>query len=641
MLAALAVALFVAFGPANADGHTVSVTFDDSDAVVDDGADLGVIVKAHITTAADVAACPSGTATLNWIRIPGDLSGLEDFTENNTASFVANPGEDTDAGPTACTASFDADSGAEGTQGFEIINPKGAAEGVYVVSAQVSFSTADDTVVGSAELRIGDAGTALASAEIAFGKYTAPTDGEDEIPNNADDVIEGCAKPGATESADDAMATHNGKICLFVSASNSLGNAANPGDVDEIIISGPTGSIQGYTDGVADETDPVGPSENSLSIDAAVNTKYFTVQRTGAGTVTVSAIVIGSGSAGFASATPVELAFAGPAETFEVDDATQTLHFSTIADAVADDDGDGVDTNADPVQTAADDDGDADDETDPPTVKLSFTAFDKAGTPTAPAAGPYTITIKDADGKAVASDKISAGQPATDAKNVTTITVTGHGTETAKLDPGEYTIEVKRGTKSDDAVFSVSAGPGAISLDLGSETVAIGDVVTVTATVTDESGNAVIDGTEVTFEVAGALKLRILGGGADNMVTGETEAGTTSARALVSSGTGSAAFVVSAGTVYETMSVSTEAEAMADEEASVGCLSNLAGFATWACGVESSASEIFGLVSGRGATALHLWNGSAWVRYSVVDGTMVPGSSDFMVAENDILYISN
>ena len=36
-----------------------------------------------------------------------------------------------------------------------------------------------------------------------------------------------------------------------------------------------------------------------------------------------------------------------------------------------------------------------------------------------------------------------------------------------------------------------------------------------------------------------------------------------------------------------------------------------------------------------------LWNGSAWVRYSVVDGTMVPGSSDFMVAENDILYISN
>ena len=80
---------------------------------------------------------------------------------------------------------------------------------------------------------------------------------------------------------------------------------------------------------------------------------------------------------------------------------------------------------------------------------------------------------------------------------------------------------------------------------------------------------------------------------------------------------------------------------MPEEEASVACLSNLAGFSTWSCGVETSASEIFGFVSARGATAIHLWNGSAWVRYSVVDGTMVPGSSDFMVAENDILYISN
>ena len=81
---------------------------------------------------------------------------------------------------------------------------------------------------------------------------------------------------------------------------------------------------------------------------------------------------------------------------------------------------------------------------------------------------------------------------------------------------------------------------------------------------------------------------------------------------------------------------------MADEpNTGVVCLGNLNGFATWVCGVERSASEIFGLVTGRGATALHLWNGSAWVRYWVVDGTMVPGLSDFMMAENDILNIGN
>ncbi len=84
-----------------------------------------------------------------------------------------------------------------------------------------------------------------------------------------------------------------------------------------------------------------------------------------------------------------------------------------------------------------------------------------------------------------------------------------------------------------------------------------------------------------------------------------------------------------------------EAAAAADEAVSLACLSATNGFATYTCGVDSSASELFGLVSGRGATAVHLWNGSDWVRYSVVDGAMVPGSSDFTVTENDILYISN
>ena len=84
-----------------------------------------------------------------------------------------------------------------------------------------------------------------------------------------------------------------------------------------------------------------------------------------------------------------------------------------------------------------------------------------------------------------------------------------------------------------------------------------------------------------------------------------------------------------------------EPEAMPEEEASVSCLSELSGFATWSCGVEADASAIFDMVTGRGVSAIHLWNGSTWVRYSVVDDAMVPGSSDFMVTENDILYISN
>ena len=73
---------------------------------------------------------------------------------------------------------------------------------------------------------------------------------------------------------------------------------------------------------------------------------------------------------------------------------------------------------------------------------------------------------------------------------------------------------------------------------------------------------------------------------------------------------------------------------------SLDCLSELSGFAVWTCG-GSTASALFELVSARGATAVHLWNGSVWIRYSMVDGAMVPGSRDFTVGESDIIYISN
>ena len=77
------------------------------------------------------------------------------------------------------------------------------------------------------------------------------------------------------------------------------------------------------------------------------------------------------------------------------------------------------------------------------------------------------------------------------------------------------------------------------------------------------------------------------------------------------------------------------------DEVSLDCLSALNGFSTWTCNVDSSASAIFGMLADRGATAVHLWNGTEWVRYSVVDGNEVPGSSDFAITEDDILYISN
>ena len=217
--------------------------------------------------------------------------------------------------------------------------------------------------------------------------------------------------------------------------------------------------------------------------------------------------------------------------------------------------------------------------------------------------------------------------------------MTGHGTDAAKLATGDYTIEVSNGDLSDSAMFTVSGGAGAIALAVSSATVAVGEVVKVTATVTDADGNTVIDGTEVTIEAAGALDLRILGGGANNMVSLETKAGEASARALVSKGSGSASFVVSTGSIYETISVSTEAEAMADSGPSLGDLSATSGLVSYS-GPDATASALLALLAGRGS-AIWLSNNGSWVLYAQVEGAMVPGSSDFTVTSGDVLYISN
>ena len=227
------------------------------------------------------------------------------------------------------------------------------------------------------------------------------------------------------------------------------------------------------------------------------------------------------------------------------------------------------------------------------------------------------------------------------------LTLTSLNDALTPLDAGTYTVKItSAGGLSASGEFMVVGRADGVEVTVDTnDPSAVGEIITATATVTAD-GETVPNGTIVTFnanDVAGDgdSVLVAVGSGAVQRTIGGTATASFVAVGPGSSVVSATAHRTTAVQVIASTAGAVEAEAMPEEEASVACLSNLNGFATWACGVESSASEIFGLVSGRGATALHLWNGSAWVRYSVVDGTMVPGSSDFMVAENDILYISN
>ena len=278
-------------------------------------------------------------------------------------------------------------------------------------------------------------------------------------------------------------------------------------------------------------------------------------------------------------------------------------------------------------------------------LSLTLTAADSAGNAVTPTRVPDSaIVIKGPDGKSVGKSSIKreAGDP--DAvKQSITINLESEALASKPLTSGEYTIEVTSGGIKAEGAFTVVGPADMIDIMVG-EADENGEF-DVTITAKDAAGNPVADGTLVGVEAPdlrgdGDKVLYLSDSSASKTKAGEAKA------TLVEIGPGDAAIIVTVDGItkvrrYESTYGAEEPEAMPEEEASVACLSNLNGFATWACGVESSASEIFGLVSGRGATALHLWNGSAWVRYSVVDGTMVPGSSDFMVAENDILYISN
>ena len=558
------------------------ISFSDTDGIIpNNGTGISVTVDIVGGGQTDIQT-DIGTSTLHWVRVSGELDGHETFavTDDRPDSNIESATGDM-TGVAAANKM---------ARTFPIIVPKGTTPGEYTVSASLSIvdstSTDDEarTLTDDKPFTVGDAGTNIADASLSLASGQAAS-----VPANGDAVK------------------------FELSILNSHGKPANVGEdaaAVPVLIVAPGGAVDGH----------VGfdmPEEKAIK-----NKVSFTVAKATPGMVSVKAIVVGGS---VAETAPITLTFTGSQDSVSLSEPATTLLNQKVGKR---DNPDTKDVNED------------DDPRD--SLTLTLKAADSAGNAVDPTkVANSAIVIKDPEGVHVGTTKI-ARMAADPDKKAIQITLTSDGSASAPLDSGEYTIEVTSGGKKATSTFIVAAGADGIALEVESnkDPLELGAVITVTATVTDAGGLAVGNGTLVDFSTGGALELDDVG----NVMGIKTKDGMATARFIVSKGDGLATIIAESGSATGTTTVSLpapEGEAMPEEEASVACLSNLNGFATWACGVESSASEIFGLVSGRGATALHLWNGSAWVRYSVVDGTMVPGSSDFMVAENDILYISN
>ena len=461
-------------------------------------------------------------------------------------------------------------------------------------------------------LTIGDPGTGLSSATLSLGNS------QSDVPyTDADETV---AETGSA-------AANGGSINLVVEVFDSNGGKTNSGLVDQIIVIAPDGTIARVADTDFEgggNSATIGERANMPNKDDVGQTTVVSVSKTDKkpGSVTVYAIVSGSGGA--ARTEDITLSFSGPAASLSVADASESLlSVNEIGD--------------NPETDATEDDFVIQD-----TVKLLVTAEDAGGNKATPPESGVSIVITDPDGKRKGTSVIGRSQPTKGTDGKYYITLTGMGSAGTPLAAGTWTVDITSGKLEASAMFAVAGASADVAVSASATSSdTIGDVITVTASVTDKDGNTVSNGTMVMFDVSEDTGLAAIGTGHAGKDTKDGMASVKYAvvgagHSVVSATAGGATGVI----VIDSTAGATDM-AMPEEEASVACLSNLAGFSTWSCGVETSASEIFGFVSARGATAIHLWNGSAWVRYSVVDGTMVPGSSDFMVTTSDILYISN
>ena len=610
-MVALVGAMFVAIQSAWA-APAISVEFSDSDGIVADGTTVHVFVRDASTGDDDTTSY-----TVSAVTVSGDLAGTE-----LPGVDIANQGAIISKTDTKISPS----DGASGNHVLSITIPKGTAAGRYTVTATATHSAPDDNpaLTDSADITVGDPGTGVDSVEISFNTYYNP--GAATYDNALDDA-KMCGSPDTDANqdikdsvkTDDANAPAGEQICLTATVKNSLGKTANTSDVKLLFITteGATWTGAGVDDGVAVASVPTPTAKYS-----------FEVRATAAAMVTVEV------DAGPAENT-LDVTFTGGATSLSIADASDVLARSGDAyDPTGDDNG--TPSNA------------ADDKPTEGGIIFEVTASDKAGNSVDLAPSDVTaVKITDSDGKDVTSSFNTDNEmQKAGSSQVVQVRV---GTKSTKVAAGEYTAEVSLTEVNDSkvsAMFSVADVADDVSLSASAmSSEMIGDVITVTATVTDASGNPVADGTDVDFDVSSSTGLAGIGKGHGANDTVDTVGGMASVKyAVVGHGTSVVSATAGGATgvvVIESTAGMTEPEAMPEEEVGVGCLSNLSGFSTWSCGVESSASEIFGLVSARGVTAIHLHNGTAWVRYSVVDGAMVPGSSDFMVTENDILYISN
>ena len=286
-------------------------------------------------------------------------------------------------------------------------------------------------------------------------------------------------------------------------------------------------------------------------------------------------------------------------------------------------------------------------------LTLVLSAKDKSGNTIAVPSGAYRTTVKGPDSKTVSSGfticaplRDNCGSEPTSGPsgannptpgkdpNTTQVRLTVNRADNDKLASGKYTLEVTAGSKKAVQEFTVSGDVKTVEVSEPEGELVINGTVSVTATVSDEEGNPVPDGTVISFSSgeAGTIPVLVLRNSDSKTKGGKAEA----SFLVVSAGSGWIQAGSGGQRGIEPINIPSAAAAPTNPADSLS-ITTPNTFATWGSETSSTAREVLAGLSG--VSQLLLWQNAQWLRYGVVDGQEIPGSYNFEINRASILWL--
>ena len=385
------------------------------------------------------------------------------------------------------------------------------------------------------------------------------------------------------------IAANVGQTRLRLSILNENGGPSHPRQILLIFITTSRGSLRladGATCGhvctlTSEQLADFGPGDT-----AAID---FILSAAGSAIASVKATVNPVVGGGTITTEPLEIAFSGAASTIRLAAPGSSLHHRS---------------GGAPVTITAD-------------------AIDANGIE---AAVPrLQFNILDPDGELVSVARIDVKQK-NDEIILTTLETSDDG-----LTPGVYTLRARSGSMIAEQVFTVSGPPARIAVTTNPPAgTRIGQIIAITATITDARSAPIADGLTVGFQPINNQSFFLVGDGQESTAGGRA----TTYIAISRGGTG--VLAISAGDQVNIASLRSNAP---ERDASSPLVSDKTpdGRAVWLAATNVSTQFVPRL---RDAGILGLWirSDNEWIGYAVDGGQRVPGSVQFAVRTGQVVY---